>query len=122
MLKKLACITLCILFIAISFTRADPVFREIRTASDRVIVAFFTSDTVDPDEILIEDLSQWKINGKSPTSMYRYAMQADACDHHIYLETDPLVEDREYRVETPYGTRSFTFHEREIFCLSLIHI
>ncbi len=92
---------------------------EIRTASDQVIVAFFRSDTVDLDEIDISELSGWEINGQEPMEIYQYAMQADECDHHIYLKTNKLTEGETYNVKTPYGSRSFTFNEKDIFCESI---
>jgi len=112
----LTCLTFLLLIATLS---AGPEFSEIRTASDRVIVAFFRSDTMDVEEIGTGDLSAWKINGKPPAAIYKYVMQADQCDHHIYLVTDPLVEGMEYHVETPYGSRDFAFREREVFCESI---
>jgi endoglucanase len=94
-------------------------FSEIRTASNNVIVAFFRSDTVDVNQVDTENLSAWRINGKKPAEIHRYVMQADQCDHHIYLVTDALVEGKDYHIETPYGSRDFTFRDREVFCESI---
>ncbi len=99
--------------------QAELIFSEIRTASDQVIVAFFTSDTVDLEEIDISNLSDWEINGHPPREIYKYVMQADACDHHIYMKTGTLTEGEVYQIETPYGVREFTFHERDVFCESI---
>jgi endoglucanase len=92
---------------------------EVRTASDRVIVAFFTSDTLDLNEINCSEPALWKINGTPADSIHKYVMQANPCDHHIYLETGPLVEGASYQLETPYGKKEFTFREREVFCESI---
>ncbi len=94
-------------------------FDEIRTASENVIVAFFTSDTVNIEEIVTTVLSDWKINGQPAKSIHKYVMQANKCNHHIYLETEKLIKGRKYKVETPFGTKEFAFDEREIFCESI---
>jgi endoglucanase len=94
-------------------------FNEIRTASDHVLVAFFTNDTVSIDDIDISDPALWKINGKPVASIHRYVMQTDGSHHHIYLETDKLVKGKTYNVETPYGSKSIKFDERNVFCESI---
>ena len=94
-------------------------FKEIRTASDNVIVAFFTSDTVNVDEIDISDLSKWKINGQVPKSISKFVMQADKCDHHIYLETEKLIAGKNYAIESAFGKKDFIFDDRQIFCESI---
>ena len=43
--------------------------REVRTASNDVVVAFFTSDTADINESDISDLSRWKLT-VSPASEF----------------------------------------------------
>jgi endoglucanase len=98
---------------------AIPEFCEIRTASNQVIVAFFRSDTVDLDEINTVELSGWKINGQQPVEIHKYVMQADQCNHHIYLKTNTLKEGEPYLIETPYGNKEFTFHEKDVFCESI---
>ena len=117
-MKKLLIFTL-IASLAALVTEAKPVLKEIRTSSDHVIVAYFTSETVKADEIDISDPGIWKIDGKPAVSIHKYVMQADACDHHVYLETDRLVEGKEYRVETPYGNTQFRFGSRETLCESI---
>jgi endoglucanase len=105
--------------VCISQVEAKLTLQEIRTASKDVVVAFLTSDTTDVQEADINDSLRWKINGRSPINIYRYATQADACDHHIYLQTSALVEGKEYLIETPYGSKKFQFNERKIFCESI---
>ena len=43
--------SLLALFLFLQLVQAEPVLKEIRTASDRVLVAFFTSDTIWADEV-----------------------------------------------------------------------
>ena len=107
-------ITLGFIFVSIQ-TYSKVTFKEVRTASDNVFTAYFTSDTVNTDEIDIADLSLWKINGQQAKSINKYVMQSNKCNHHIYLETEKLVKGRKYKIETPYGTKEFAFDEREIF-------
>ena len=119
MTKKFMISIALILIFGINPGYSKVTFSEIRTASDRVVVAFFTSDTVNVEEIATADLSLWKINGQPARSIHKYAMQASQCNHHIYLETEKLVAGKKYKVETPHGNKEFTFDDREIFCESI---
>jgi endoglucanase len=119
MTKNVFLIILLGLFFIANQAHSKVKFHEIRTASDNIIVAFFTSDTVNIEEVETTDLSLWKINGQPAKSINKYVMQANECNHHIYLETEKLVKGRKYKVETPFGTKEFTFDEREIFCESI---
>jgi endoglucanase len=119
MTKKFMISILLILIFGINLGYSKVAFSEIRTAADNVIVAFFISDTVNVDEIATADLSVWKINGQPAKSIHKYVMQASQCNHHIYLETEKLIEGKKYKVETPYGNKEFTFADREIFCESI---
>jgi hypothetical protein len=101
MTKKFMISILLILIFGINQGYSKVTFSEIRTAADNVIVAFFTSDTVNVDEIATADLSLWKINGQPAKSIHKYVMQAKQCNHHIYLETEKLVAGKKYKVETP---------------------
>ena len=92
---------------------------EIRTASDRVLVAFFNCDTFNMHAIDISDQAAWKINGKPAEAVNLYAMQTDGIHFHVYLETDKLVKGKKYKIETPYGTRSVKFKEEDVFCESI---
>ena len=69
MTSKNLFLSLLILFFAINQVYSKVTFSEIRTAADNVIIAFFTSDTVNVDEVSTADLSVWKINGKSAKSI-----------------------------------------------------
>jgi len=116
MKNKLSFLILQGLILIVNQAYSKVTFKEIRTASDNIIVAFFTSDTVNIDEVGTADLSQWKINGQPAKSIQKYVMQANECNHHIYLETEKLVKGKKYKVETPFGNKEVTFEDREIFC------
>ena len=102
-----------------SVTEAKLILQEIRTAAPDVLIAFFTSDTVDTNEAAITDLSAWKINGQPVKNIFRYVIQANECDHHLYLQTTKLIEGKNYLLQTPYGEKDFQFKEREILCESI---
>lgn len=116
MTKKVFMLLSLGLFLVTNQAFSKVTFKEVRTVSDNVIVAFFTSDKVDIEEIGTTDLSAWRINGQQTNSINKYIMQANSCDHHIYLETEKLVKGKKYKVETPFGTKEFTFDERDVFC------
>jgi endoglucanase len=116
MIKRLAFLFIVYLLSGISSLYAKVTLKEIRSASNDVLVAFFTGDSANVDEINIEDISRWKINGAPAVEISKYATAADTSDHHIYLKTSKLEEGKSYRVETPYGARDILFREREIFC------
>jgi endoglucanase len=103
----------------LSVAEANLRLKEVRTASNNVLVAFFTSDTVDVNEAKIENLSDWQVDGQPVKAIFRYATQADPCDHHIYLETENFVEGRRYKLRTPHGEKEFRFKEREMLCESI---
>ena len=118
-MRKKPLLIMLTMLLSISTIHAKLELSEIRTASNQVIVAFFTSDTVDLDEIDIHKLEGWKINGEPPMEIHQYAMQADQCDHHIYLKTNKLIEGEIYNITTPYGSKEFVFNEKEVFCESI---
>jgi len=108
-----------ILVFHFSNANARLTLKEIRTASNDVLIVFFTSDIIDINEVDINDLSGWSINGQPVKSVYKYVSQADPCDHHIYLQTTTLVKGKEYDVKTPYGNKKFTFKPQNILCESI---
>ena len=79
--------------------------REVRTASNTVIEVYFTSTTINANEVSTADLSQWTVNGQAVTAINKYVMQADACDHHIFLTVPPLVSGTKYEIKTPVRQR-----------------
>ena len=114
-----AALTVAMILICNNSAFAELRLQGVRSASSNVLIVFFKSDTLDVTEVEIEDISEWKINGQSPVNIFRYATQSDACDHHIYLETSRLAEDKNYQLETPHGNLEFQFRERNIFCESV---
>ena len=119
MTKKTLVFTLIILTVGISVLQAKVTFQEIRTASPDILVAFFTSDTVDLNTVDTHNPKLWKINGKAAVIVGEYAMQSSACDFHVYLQTVKLQDGEKYTIETPYGNRDFVFDPTKVFCESI---
>lgn len=95
------------------------VLKEVRTASDNVVVAFFTSEIMDPDGIDISDPSVWTLNGVPAKALNKYVTEADDSEHHIYISVDKLKPGKKYTLKTPYGDTKFKFDDRKIFCESI---
>jgi len=111
---------LTLTFLVCSLTaQAELSLTEIRTASNNVVVAYFKSDIIKADEVVINDVSQWRINGRPVTAINRFVTEADACDHHIYLRGPTLVNGKHYTLQTPHGNMAFTFDDRKTFCESI---
>lgn len=119
MMKKITLLFTLILSGIATMVQANLTLKEIRTATDNLIIVFFTSDTADVNEIDISEINQWKINGQPAKSLSKYSMQASACNHHIYMGTDKLQKGKTYSVETPYGKTGFKFEPEQIFCESI---
>jgi endoglucanase len=98
---------------------AELTLKELRTASKDVLALVFTSDIIDINEADISNTAAWKINRAPAKGIYKYVMQADPCDHHIYIKTEPLKDGKEYLVETPYGDKRFVFNSADILCESI---
>ena len=94
-------------------------FNEVRTAANNVLVAFFNNDKVNIGAVETADLSKWTLNGKPVNAIHKYVTEADACEYHIYLDVPELVPGQKYTLSTPYGKKSFTFNEKDIFCESI---
>jgi endoglucanase len=116
MINKLGIFLISWLFGCASGLSAEVTFQAIHSASNDVLVAFFTGDSIDMNKINIEDKSLWKINGKPASEIFIYVTTADVCEYHVYLKTSRLEEGAQYSVETPYGDRTIRFSERDIFC------
>jgi hypothetical protein len=52
--------------------------KEIRTASDTMLVAYFKSTTINANEVNTAPLSAWKLNGQAVTAINRFVTEADA--------------------------------------------
>lgn len=98
---------------------AELVLKEIRTASDSVLVAYFKSSIIQADEVNTTDVSLWKLNGRPASGISKFVTEADACDHHIYLQVPKLVNGTAYKLETPHGKTSFVFDEKRTLCESI---
>ncbi len=98
---------------------AELTLKEIRTASKDVLVAYFKSTKIDANEVNTNDLSSWKLNGQAVTAINKFVTEADACDHHIYLQVPTLVNGTKYTLQTPHGEMTFVFDERNTFCESI---
>ncbi|MBN2174048.1 MAG: glycoside hydrolase family 9 protein, partial [Bacteroidales bacterium] len=117
--KKFSILVILAVFLGITSVDGKVTLKEIHTASNDVLVAFFVGDTLDVNEISIDDVSQWKINGKPAVAVYKYATEGDKCDHHIYLKTNKLEEGKKYNIETPYGSKKISFKAAGILCESI---
>ncbi len=98
---------------------ADLVLKEIRTASDDVLVAYFKSNIIQADEAKTDDITTWKIDGKPVLAIHKFVTEADACDHHIYLQTSKLIHGKTYQLTTPFGNTNFVFNDKQTFCESI---
>ena len=117
-MKRLLVIALC--WVSTLAANAALTLAEIRTASPNVLVAFFKSATINANEVNTADLAAWRLNGQPVTAIHRFVTEADACEHHIYLQLPfALVNGTSYKLETPYGEMPFVFDDRNIFCESI---
>ena len=98
---------------------AELALKEIRTASKDVLVAYFKSTKIDANEVNTTNLASWKLNGQPVTAINKFVSEADACDHHIYLQVPTLVNGTTYTLQTPHGETTFVFDERTTFCESI---
>jgi endoglucanase len=99
--------------------QAELTLKEIRTASKDVLVAYFKSTVINSNEVNTADLAAWQLNGKPVTTIHKFITEADACDHHIYLQVPALVNGTTYTLRTPHGEMTFVFDERTTFCESI---
>ena len=99
--------------------QAELSLKEIRTASNNVLVAYFKSTVIHADEVNTADVSAWKLNGQPVTAINKFVTEADACDHHIYLQVPTLVNGTSYTLQTPHGDTTFVFDDQKIFCESI---
>ena len=115
------------------------ILKEIRTASDHVLVVVFRGEKVvssdyniwintkiDVNEVKTDDISAWKINGNQPLAIHKFVTESSGTTsgpkgsaHYIYLEVPQLVNTTEYKIETPLGDTAFVFSDQTIFCESI---
>jgi endoglucanase len=98
---------------------AELSLKEIRTASNNVLVAYFKSTVIQADEVNSGDVSAWKLNDQPVLAINKFVTEADACDHHIYLQVPPLVNGTSYKLQTPHGDTTFVFDDTKVFCESI---
>jgi endoglucanase len=113
---------LLILAVALCFSASAEAalsLKEIRTASNNVLVAYFKSTTIKADEVNTADPSLWTLNGQPVTAINKFVTEADACDHHVYLRVPALVNGTSYMLQTPHGEATFVFDDHKIFCESI---
>lgn len=120
-MKKLTLAIFAVLLInySVSGVKVGLTLQEVRTASKNILVAYFTSDTLNLNEVDISDKNGWKINGQPCADLFLYSTKANACDHYVYLQTSDLVEGKKYELVTPYGSQNFKFTSRTVFCESI---
>jgi endoglucanase len=95
------------------------VLKEVRTASNDVLVAYFNSDVIRADEVDTGSPAAWTLNRRPVEAISRFVTEADACDHHIHLKVPPLVNGESYTLQTPHGNTTFVFDDSRIFCESI---
>jgi len=99
----------------------DPslVLKDVRTASDRILVALFTSDIVDLDGIDITKPEEWKLGRKSVVSLHKWVTEAEGSEHRVYIEVPSLKNRKAYTLKTPYGKMRFRFKDSSTLCESI---
>ena len=116
-MKRLLAAALCLG--SILAANAELTLKEIRTASKNVLVAYFKSTVINANEVNTSDLAAWKLNGQPVAAINKFVTEADACDHHIYLQVPELVSGTTYTLQTPHGEMTFVFDDRTTFCESI---
>jgi endoglucanase len=117
MMKHLSVLVSC-LCCSLS-VHAELSLTEIRTASNNVLVAYYKSDIIKADQVDTNDVSLWKLNGQAVVAINKFVTEANACDHHIYLQVPTLVNGTSYKLQTPHGEKTFVFDDKKIFCESI---
>lgn len=96
--------------------------KEIRTASNNILVAYFKGPDINSIDTLIE---KWSLNGQQPTELSRWSTPKwDEIElnyeHHVYLKFHRVFnQSEEYTLKTPHGNAIFSFDDREIYCESI---
>ena len=117
LMKHLLMVAICMCSPLVA--NAELAFKEIRTASKDVLVAYFKSTIIDANEVNTTNLAAWTLNGTPVTAINKFVTEANACDHHIYLQVPTLVNGTTYTLQTPHGAKTFVFNDRTTFCESI---
>ena len=116
-MKRLFVLVIC-LCCSLS-VHAELSLTEIRTASNNILVAYYKSDIIKADQVDTNDVSLWKLNGQSVGAINKFVTEANACDHHIYLQVPTFVNGTSYTLQTPHGEKTFVFDDKKVFCESI---
>jgi endoglucanase len=116
-MKRLLFIALCVC--SSQASNAELTLKEIRTASKDILVAYFTSTVINANELNTTNQAEWTLNGHPVAAINKFVTEADACDHHIYLQVPTLVNGSTNTLRTPHGEMTFVFDDRTTFCESI---
>lgn len=110
----------------------DSELGEIQTAAPNVLVLVLDSPWEESEYIPDTNRMHYRVNESNPGHIYRYSRVNDQLDydyrigqrifmrHLLYLEMEEdLRNGVVYEIETPYGSDSFLFDEKEILCPSI---
>jgi len=118
----------CLLYAFPPATAQQLSFKEIRTASPTVLVAFFKDSywtgpvwqqSYNTNQVDTSNLSAWTLNEKPVTAIDQFVTEANAVDYHIYLHVPRLVNGTAYTLVTPYGSTNFVFDDTKFLCESI---
>lgn len=96
--------------------------KEIRTASDKILVAFFLGPEINQ---INTNRSEWSLNGRMPDSIHKWITPnwsgiKSGYEHHIYIfMPEPFKSGIKYTLKTPHGDTSFIWVAKNIFCESI---
>lgn len=113
---------LCLITLTFHQLSAQLQLTEIRTASDRILVAYFKGPELGAIDTVIE---KWSIDQQVPTELSRWITPKwDAVDfsyeHHVYLRFEkPFIQNKQYALTTPHGNATFQFDEAAVYCESI---
>lgn len=100
----------------------DLKLKEVRTASDHILIAYFLGPDLDG---VNTNSAGWSLNDKNPESIDKWVTPnwqgiEFGYEHHIYLNmAEALIQGEKYTFKTPFGDTTFTFNPKEIFCESI---
>jgi endoglucanase len=112
---------LFILF-TINTLSAQVQLKEIRTASNKILVAYFKGADLYAVDSLVDN---WKLNDQVPLSLHKWVTpkwdEVDfSYEHHVYLHfNESFTQGKKYTLQTPHGNADFTFDENTVYCESI---
>ncbi|MFY0650689.1 MAG: glycoside hydrolase family 9 protein [Cyclobacteriaceae bacterium] len=96
--------------------------KEVRTASDNILVAYIKDPELHSIDTIIE---KWSLNKQTPLEISRWSTpkwdEVDfSYEHHVYLRfEEKLEQNEEYTLKTPHGNINFTFDQEQVYCESI---